>query len=88
MMNSKTGALPQHALLTERRLLRRLALWDWLFAVFVLLVAGYTQFGFARGRMADVLKAHYAELEVLALREFVYTRDESIRKYRALKQAA
>ncbi|MCP2041565.1 acyl carrier protein phosphodiesterase [Neisseria sp. HSC-16F19] len=36
----------------------------------------------------DVLKAHYAELETLALREFAYTRDESIRKYRALKQAA
>lgn len=29
----------------------------------------------------DVLKEHYAELEKLAIQEFLYTKDESIRKY-------
>nr|WP_150539926.1 acyl carrier protein phosphodiesterase [Actinobacillus vicugnae] len=32
----------------------------------------------------DVLQNHYAELEVLAIREFSYTQEESIRKYLAL----
>nr|WP_228550005.1 ACP phosphodiesterase [Rodentibacter haemolyticus] len=31
----------------------------------------------------DVLKKHYAKLEVLAIQEFIYTKDESIRKYLA-----
>lgn len=51
MSNSKTGALPQHALLAERRLLRRLSAWDWLFAAAILLMAAYAQFSFAHGRM-------------------------------------
>ncbi|BFU60322.1 MULTISPECIES: ACP phosphodiesterase [Rodentibacter] len=31
----------------------------------------------------DVLKKHYAELEKLAIQEFLYTKDESIRKYQS-----
>lgn len=36
---------------------------------------------------ADVLEQHYAELEDLAIREFIYTKNESIRKYLALTKA-